>query len=94
MYYAIQATRWDAGGNLTGLRWQGVDFDGDAIVRHPPQTVTVVDAGVACRSHEVRVYVSGDAGQFFKMRACPQGIEADDEIGTPLRERLSHLPTF
>jgi hypothetical protein len=29
------------------------------------------------------------------MKACPAGFDADtDSQGTPLRERMAHLPTF
>ena len=39
--------------------------------------------------------VPGDSGRFFKMKACPQGIDAElDESGTPLRERMAHPPRF
>jgi hypothetical protein len=29
------------------------------------------------------------------MKACPEGIDAEaDAKGTPLRERMAHLPSF
>lgn len=38
------------------------------------------------------MYVDGRTGSYFKMRACPEGIEEAIEAGRPLRERLAHLP--
>jgi hypothetical protein len=95
MYYEIEAVRWGDSGHISHVRWTAVDFDGDRVHRGAPQVVPVVDAAETCNSHEVRVYVDGEAGRFFKMKACPEGIDADvDEVGTPLRQRMAHLPVF
>lgn len=94
MYYTVQAVRWDSNGAVSHLKWQPVDFDGDVITKGSDEAVTVLHAGAVCRTHEVRVYVPGETGQFFKMRACPEGVEADDAAETSLRERMAHLPQF
>lgn len=94
MYYAIDAVRWGPDGNISHVRWHGVDTEGMTVVHTEPEVVPVVDAATTCGSNEVRVYVGGEAGSFFKMRACPGGIDAEDAQGTPLRERMAHLPTF
>jgi hypothetical protein len=95
MYYVIEAVRWSAG-DISHVRWRAVDTgDGDVITKSEPKEVPVVHAAETCREHEVRVYVPGPAGRFFKLKACEQGIEAAaDERGTPLRERMAHLPRF
>jgi hypothetical protein len=96
MYYVIEAVRWAPDGNISHVRWREVDTDGgDVITKSEPKDVQVVHAADTCREHEVRVYVPGPIGRFFKLRACAQGIEAAaDEHGTPLRERMAHLPQF
>lgn len=97
MYYAIDAVRWGAGGHIERVRWHRVDVDDAGKLRESaPEEVPVVDASVACEASEVRVYVGGaSSAQFFKMKACPDGIDAEvDECGTPLKERMAHLPTF
>ena len=96
MYYVIEAVRWAPDGDISHVRWREVDTgDGDVIVKSEPKVVAVVHAAQACREQEVRVYVPGPTGRFFKMKACAHGIEAvADERGTPLRERMAHLPQF
>lgn len=95
MYYVIDAVRWGADGNISHVRWHAVDTDGTTIVHTRPEIVPVVDAARVCGSSELRVYVDGDPGRFFRMRACPEGIDAEaDAQGTPLRERMAHLPAF
>ena len=95
MYYVIEAVRWATDGHLSHVRWREVDTDGDVIVQSEPREIPVVHAADACRDHEVRVYVPGPAGRFFKMKACDAGIDAvADDRGKPLRERLPHLPQF
>ena len=95
MYYVIEAVRWGPDGQVSHVRWHGVDADGETVVHTPPGVVAVVDAAAACDSGEVRVYVGGESGRFFKMKACPAGIDAEtDSQGAPLRERMAHLPTF
>lgn len=95
MYYVIDAVRWGPDGHISHVKWHGVETDGETIVRTEPQVVPVVYAAGVCGEREVRVYVGGDLGRFFRMRACPEGIDAEaDEKGTPLRERMAHLPTF
>lgn len=95
MFYVIDAVRWGPGGQISHVKWHGVGADGDTLVRTDPQVVPVVDAAGVCGEKEVRVYVAGDLGRFFRMRACPEGIEAEsDELGTPLHVRMAHLPTF
>ena len=95
MYYVIEAVRWSPDGDISHVRWREVDADGDVVVQSEPREVPVVHAATACREHEVRVYVPGPAGRFFKLKACAEGIEAAaDERGTPLRERMAHLPLF
>ena len=95
MYYTIEAVRWGPGGHISHVRWHTVRFDGERIVRGESTVAPVVDAAEVCSEAEVRVYVDGDAGRFFRMKACEEGIDAEvDEAGTPLRERLAHLPSF
>ena len=94
MYYVIDAVRWGADGQISHVRWHGVEADGETIVRTEPRVVPVVDAARVCGENEVRVYVGGDPGRFFRMKACPEGIDAESDDGTPLRDRMAHLPTF
>lgn len=94
MYYVIEAVRWGGDGHISHVRWHSVRFDGEAIQRSVPAVVPVVDAAEVCRSGEVRVFVDGDAGHFFRMKACEAGIDAEVADGRPLRERMAHLPTF
>ncbi len=95
MYYVIEAIHWGPDGQLSHVRWHRVSAVVDGVQRSEPEVVPVVDAAVVCRSHEVRVFVEGSAGRFFLMKACPEGIDAvADAAGTPLEERLAHLPTF
>ena len=95
MFYVIDAIRWGPGGHISHVKCHGVEADGETLVRTEPQVVPVVDAADVCGEKEVRVYVAGDPGRFFRMRACPEGIDAEsDGKGTPLRERIAHLPTF
>lgn len=95
MYCAIEAVRWGGDGHISHVRWHTVRFDGERILRGESMVAPVVDAAEVCRSREVRVFVDGDAGRFFRMKACDQGIDAEvDAQGTPLRERMAHLPTF
>lgn len=95
MFYVIDAVRWGPDGHISQVKWHGVETDGDTIVHTEPRVVPVVDAAGGCGEREVRVYVAGDPGLFFRMKACPAGIDAEsDEAGTPLRERMAHLPTF
>ncbi|AEG91661.1 hypothetical protein [Ramlibacter tataouinensis] len=95
MYYAIEAIHWAPGGHISHVRWYRVSAGNEGVQRSGPEVVPVVDAARVCESHEVRVYVEGDAGRFFRMKACPEGIDAvADEAGTPLKARLAHLPTF
>jgi hypothetical protein len=95
MYYVIEGVRWGADGHISHVRWHGVDTDGDGL-RHTPSTlVPVVDAAEVCKSSEVRVFVDGDTGQFFRMKACPEGIDAvTDDRGTTLQQRMAHLPAI
>ena len=39
-------------------------------------------------------YVDGPTGSYFRMKACAEGIEAETQAGTLLRERLAHLPAI
>jgi hypothetical protein len=94
MYYVIDGVRWGPDGNISHVRWHGVESEGDTVVHTRPEVVPVIDAAGICGSNEVRVYVGGDAGAFFRMKACPAGIDAEDTQGTPLRQRMAHLPTF
>jgi hypothetical protein len=95
VYYQIEAVRWNEAGHISHVRWHSVRFDGEQIRRGESTVAAVIDAAEQCNSHEVRVYVDGDTGHFFKMKACDEGIDAEvDEAGTPLRERMAHLPTF
>lgn len=98
MYYVIEAIHWGPGGRLSHVRWHRVSAGSLDVERSEPQVVPVVDAAVVCRSHEVRVFVDdqpGHTGRFFRMKACADGIDAvADEAGTPLQQRLAHLPTF
>ena len=95
MYYEIEAVRWGGDGHISHVRWHTVTFDGQQVRRGEPTIAPVVDAAEVCNSHEVRVYVQGSTGRFFRMKACEAGIDAEiDEAGTPLRERMAHLPTF
>lgn len=95
MYYVIEAVRWGDDGHISHVRWHTVDFDGEHIRRGAPTVAPVIDAAGACKAHEVRVFVAGEAGHFFRMKACPEGIDAEvDEAGTPLRQRMAHLPVF
>jgi hypothetical protein len=95
MYYEIEAIRWNHQGHITHVRWRAIDVTEQGLVRGDSCEVPVVDAAEVCRNNEVRVYVPGAAGRFFTMKACPEGIDAEvDEAGTPLRERMAHLPTF
>ena len=95
MYYAIEAVRWNAEGHIQDVRWRPIDLGAEGIVRGALQEVPVVDAASVCDDHEVRVYVPGAPGRFFRMKACPEGIDAEvDEAGTPLRERMADVPPF
>jgi hypothetical protein len=95
MYYVIEAVRWGDDGHISHVRWHAVDFDGERILRGAASVVPVVDAAKVCKDHEVRVFVSGPAGHFFRMKACAEGIDAEvDGDGTPLRTRMAHLPVF
>lgn len=96
MYYVIEAVRWGDDGHISHVRWHTVRFDGEQIDRGESVVAPVVDAAQVCREHEVRVFVGGEReGRFFRMQACEEGIDAEvDEAGTPLRERLAHLPVF
>ena len=95
MYYVIDAVRWGDDGHIAQVRWHRVLPEGNGVRHTPPEVVPVVDAAEVCWAGEVRVYVDGSTGHFFKMKACPEGIDADaDAKGTPLRERMAHLPTF
>lgn len=95
MYYVIEAVRWGADGHISHVRWHTVAFDGEQVRRGESTVAPVVDAAEVCQAHEVRVFVDGGAGRFFRMRACEEGIDAEvDERGTPLRERMAHLPAF
>ena len=93
MYYVIEGVRWGADGRITHVRWHPVQLDGGEVRHGPRELVAVVDAARACNEGEVRVYVDGPAGQYFKMKACAEGIEAEEEMAGPsLEERLAHLP--
>ena len=96
MYYVIEAVRWGDDSHISHVRWHTVRFDGEQVQRGESTVAPVIDAAEVCASEEVRVYVDGDAsGRFFRMKACDEGIDAEvDEQGTPLRERMAHLPTF
>ena len=95
MFYVIEAVRWGADGHISHVRWHGVETDGETLVRTDPHVVPVVYAAGVCGEKEVRVYVDGAPGRFFRMKACPEGIDDEsDEKGTPLRHRMAHLPTF
>lgn len=95
MYYVIEAVRWGDDGHISHVRWHSVRALDDRIDRGESTVVHVVDAAGACKEHEVRVFVDGQAGRFFKMHACDEGLAAEaDEAGTPLRERMAHLPAF
>jgi hypothetical protein len=97
MYYVIDAIRWSGNGHLSHVRWHGVEADDERgeLRRLPQEVVPVVDAAKVCDTHEVRVFVHGQTGRFFRMKACPEGLDAEaDPAGAPLRERLAHLPTF
>lgn len=95
VYYTIEAVRWGDDGHISHVRWHSVRFDGERIVRGESTVAPVVDAAEVCKSHEVRVFVRGDTGRFFRMRACEEGIDAEvDGQGTPLRDRMAHLPSF
>ncbi|MBC5784032.1 hypothetical protein H8N03_13860 [Ramlibacter sp. USB13] len=95
MYYVIEAVRWGEDGHIAQVRWHTVSFDGERVHRGASTVAPVVDAAEVCRSSEVRVFVDGDTGRFFRMKACPEGIDAEvDDAGTPLRSRMAHLPTF
>lgn len=95
MYYVIEAIHWAPAGHISHVRWHCVDEQHGAVSRSPSVVVPVVDAAKACEASEVRVFVDGHAARFFVMKACPEGIDAvADEAGTPLPQRLAHLPTF
>jgi hypothetical protein len=95
LYYVIEAVRWGEDGHISHVRWHTVRLDGEQLVRGESTVAVVVDAAEVCKGHEVRVFVGGDTGHFFRMQACDEGIDAEvDEQGTPLRERMAHLPTF
>ena len=95
MYYVIEAVRWGEDGHISEVRWHTVRFDGERILRGESTVAPVVDAAQVCKASEVRVFVGGNTGRFFRMKACDEGIDAEvDEAGTPLRERMAHLPTF
>lgn len=95
MYYVIEAIHWGPAGQVSHVRWHRVSADAGAQVHHAaPEVVPVIDAAEVCRSSEVRVYVEGGTGQFFKMKACPEGLDAEDGDGEPLARRLGHLPSF
>lgn len=94
MYYVIEAVRWETPGSVSHVRWHRVTAAGLELQHDAPQVVPVVNAAEVCKSAEVRVYVDGGAGQFFKMKACADGIDAEDNEGVPLAARMGHLPTF
>ena len=95
MYYVIEAIHRDRDGELSHVRWHAVTVDGAQSPQHgPSEVVPVVDAAERCKSSEVRVYADGHTGQFFKMKACEHGLDAEDPAGVPLGQRLAHLPTF
>ena len=95
MYYVIEAIHWGPEARVSHVRWHRVSADDVDRVHHgAPEVVPVVHAAEVCRSAEVRVYVDGEAGHFFKMKACPEGIDTEDDQGAPLARRLGHLPTF
>jgi hypothetical protein len=95
MYYVIEAVRWGEDGHISHVRWHSVSFDGEGIRRGESTVAPVVDAAEICQSGEVRVFVDGEAGRFFRMKACAEGINAEvDDAGTPLRQRMAHLPAF
>lgn len=94
MYYVIDAVRWRGDGQLSHVRWHPVMVEGEQVRHGEAAAVDVVAAGQACASHEVRVFVDGAAGRFFRLKACPEGLDAEADDGTPLRQRLAHLPTF
>jgi hypothetical protein len=92
MYYVIDGVRWSGDGRISHVRWHPVRLEGDRIAHGDGELVPVVDAARACDESEVRVYVDGPTGSYFKMRACPEGLEEATPAGEPLRDRLSHLP--
>jgi hypothetical protein len=91
-YYVIDAVRWSHEGRLSHVLWHPVSLRGETIEHGRGELVPVIDAGRACDESEIRVYVDGPVGSYFKMKACAEGIEAETEAGAPLRERLAHLP--
>lgn len=96
MYYVIEGVRWSQHGTISHVLWYPVRVRDDDIEHGEAELVPVVDAARACDESEVRVYVDGGrTGNYFKMKACPEGLEADSEpSGQPLRERLAHLPAI
>lgn len=95
MYYVIDAVRWGADGHISHVKWHQVFAEGGALRHTDPETAPVVDAAHVCESAEVRVYVDGRPGRFLRMKGCAHGIDAEaDGEGTPLRERMAHLPVF
>ena len=94
IYYVIDGVRWSPEGRITHVLWHPVTLQGESIRHGGGQLVPVLDAANACDESEVRVYVDGPTGSYFQMKACPEGIEAETQAGTPLRERLAHLPAI
>jgi hypothetical protein len=92
MYFVIDGVRWGAGGSLTHVRWHSVDLPGTTLQHGESRLVPVVDAAKACDESEVRVYVDGAVGRSFRMKACAEGIEAEDMQGHTLQDLLAHLP--
>jgi len=95
MYYVIEAVRWSPQGRISHVLWHPVRVRDQEIEHGPGELVPVLDAARACDESEVRVYVDGRTGSYFRMKACAEGLEADsDPSGQPLRERLAHLPAI
>ncbi|MBA2963100.1 hypothetical protein [Ramlibacter pinisoli] len=93
MYYVIDGVRWGPQGGLTHVRWHSVDIPDDAIQHGNSRLVPVVDAAKVCGESEVRVFVDGPVGHSFRMKACREGIEAENpEQEQTLRDLLAHLP--
>lgn len=95
MYYVIDAVRWGGNGHISHVKWHPVELQEEDLRSGQSTVVPVVDAAEVCGEHEVRVYVGGDVGRFFRMKACDHGLDAEvDDRGTPLRDRMAHLPAF
>lgn len=94
MYYVIEAIHWGPDEQISHVRWHRVFAEHGTVRRTRDEVVPVVDAAQVCASGEVRVYVDGRTGQFFTMKACAEGLDAADQEGAPLKQRLAHLPTF